>query len=66
MPVITRAPFARSTSRQDDPPAVEVVAALRVQPGGCAVTSAAGPVGTGADGPGAGLEREAPGAPVHR
>ena len=39
MPVISSALFARFTSRQDDSPAMKVVAALRNQFGGHAVTS---------------------------
>jgi len=38
MPVISSALFARFTSRQDDSPAMKVVAALRNQFGGHAVT----------------------------
>ncbi len=53
LPVITSALFARFASRQDDSPAMKVVAALRNQFGGHAVTSAAGSVGKGADSPGA-------------
>ena len=53
MPVIAAALFARFASRQDDPPAMKVVAALRNQFGGHAVTSAAGSVEKGADAPGA-------------
>jgi 6-phosphogluconate dehydrogenase len=40
MPVISSALFARFTSRQDDSPAMKVVAALRNQFGGHAVTAA--------------------------
>jgi 6-phosphogluconate dehydrogenase len=40
MPAISAALFARFASRQDDPPAMKVVAALRKQFGGHAVTSA--------------------------
>ena len=39
MPVISAALFARFASRQDDSPAMKVVAALRNQFGGHAVTS---------------------------
>ena len=39
MPVITAALFARFASRQDDSPAMKVVAALRNQFGGHAVTA---------------------------
>ncbi|MDP3714305.1 MAG: decarboxylating 6-phosphogluconate dehydrogenase [Mycobacteriales bacterium] len=52
-PVITAALFARFASRQDDSPAMKVVAALRNQFGGHAVTSAAGSTEVGADSPGA-------------
>jgi 6-phosphogluconate dehydrogenase len=48
LPVITAALFARFASRQDDSPAMKMVAALRNQFGGHAVESA-----TGADAPGA-------------
>ena len=53
LPVITAALYARFASRQDDSPAMKVVAALRNQFGGHAVTSAEGSVGKGADSPGA-------------
>jgi 6-phosphogluconate dehydrogenase len=53
LPVITAALFARFTSRQDDSPAMKVIAALRNQFGGHAVTAAAGSVEKGADAPGA-------------
>ncbi|MCW2599329.1 MAG: gnd [Frankiales bacterium] len=53
LPVITAALFARFASRQDDSPAMKVVAALRNQFGGHAVTSVAGSVEKGADAPGA-------------
>jgi 6-phosphogluconate dehydrogenase len=53
MPVIAAALFARFASRQDDSPAMKVVAALRNQFGGHAVTSAAGSFEKGADSPGA-------------
>ena len=53
LPVITAALYARFASRQDDSPAMKVVAALRNQFGGHAVTSAAGAVELGADAPGA-------------
>jgi 6-phosphogluconate dehydrogenase len=53
LPVITAALFARFASRQDDSPAMKVVAALRNQFGGHAVTSAAGSTDVGADSPGA-------------
>ena len=44
LPVITAALFARFASRQDDAPAMKMIAALRNQFGGHAVTSAAGSV----------------------
>ncbi len=53
LPVITAALYARFASRQDDSPAMKVVAALRNQFGGHAVTAAAGSVDKGADAPGA-------------
>ena len=53
LPVITAALFARFASRQDDSPAMKMIAALRNQFGGHAVTSAAGSVERGADAPGA-------------
>jgi 6-phosphogluconate dehydrogenase len=53
LPVITAALFARFGSRQDDSPAMKMIAALRNQFGGHAVTSAAGSVEKGADSPGA-------------
>ena len=56
VPVISAALFARFSSRQDDSPAIKVVAALRNQFGGHAVTSAAGSEEKGADAPGAGEE----------
>jgi 6-phosphogluconate dehydrogenase len=46
MPVISGALFARFASRQDDPPAMKAVAALRHQFGGHAVTSAGPTSGT--------------------
>ncbi len=42
MPAITAALYARFASRQDDPPAMKVIAALRNQFGGHAVTSIKG------------------------
>ena len=54
LPVITAALFARFGSRQDDPPAMKMIAALRNQFGGHAVTSAAGSTEQGAERPGAG------------
>jgi 6-phosphogluconate dehydrogenase len=56
MPVITAALFARFASRQDASPAMKVVAALRNQFGGHAITAAAGEVEKGADAPGADVE----------
>jgi 6-phosphogluconate dehydrogenase len=53
MPVIASALFARFASRQDDSPAMKVVAALRNQFGGHAIISAAGSFEKGADAPGA-------------
>ncbi|GIH97999.1 phosphogluconate dehydrogenase (NAD(+)-dependent, decarboxylating) [Planobispora takensis] len=53
LPVITAALYARFASRQDDSPAMKVVAALRNQFGGHAVTAKAGEVEKGADSPGA-------------
>jgi 6-phosphogluconate dehydrogenase len=53
LPVITAALYARFASRQDDSPAMKVVAALRNQFGGHAVTASAGSTDVGADSPGA-------------
>jgi 6-phosphogluconate dehydrogenase len=53
LPVITAALYARFGSRQDDSPAMKVIAALRNQFGGHAVTAAPGMVEKGADAPGA-------------
>ena len=53
LPVITAALFARFASRQDDSPAMKMIAALRNQVGGHAVTSSAGSTEKGADSPGA-------------
>jgi 6-phosphogluconate dehydrogenase len=53
LPVITAALFARFSSRQDDSPSMKMIAALRNQFGGHAVTSAAGATEVGADAPGA-------------
>jgi len=53
LPVITAALFARFGSRQQDSPAMRVIAALRNQFGGHAVTSSAGSEQVGADSPGA-------------
>jgi 6-phosphogluconate dehydrogenase len=44
LPVITASLFARFSSRQDDSPAMKMIAALRNQFGGHAVTAAAGSV----------------------
>ncbi len=56
MPVIAAALFARFASRQDDSPAMKVVAALRKQFGGHAVTAAASSAQKRADvSPGAGV-----------
>jgi 6-phosphogluconate dehydrogenase len=60
LPVITAALFARFASRQDDSPAMKVVAALRNQFGGHPVTAAAGSVEKGADAPGADVPTAAP------
>jgi len=66
MPVITASLYARFSSRQEDSPAMKVVAALRNQFGGHAVTAAAGSFEKGADAPGAdtaaGTEQAAPAA----
>src|SRR3954454_16381478 len=53
LPVITASLFARFASRQDDSPSMKMVAALRNQFGGHAVTAAAGSTQKGADAPGA-------------
>jgi 6-phosphogluconate dehydrogenase len=53
LPVITAALFARFASRQDDSPAMKMIAALRNQFGGHPVTAAAGSTQPGADAPGA-------------
>lgn len=53
LPVITAALYARFASRQEDSPAMKMVAALRNQFGGHAVTSAEGSYEKGADAPGA-------------
>jgi 6-phosphogluconate dehydrogenase len=45
LPVITAALYARFASRQDDSPAMKMIAALRNQFGGHAVTNTAGPDG---------------------
>ncbi len=53
LPVITAALYARFGSRQEDSPAMKMIAALRNQFGGHAVTSSAGSTEKGADAPGA-------------
>jgi 6-phosphogluconate dehydrogenase len=53
LPVITAALYARFASRQDDSPAMKMIAALRNQFGGHAVTASAGSTEKGADSPGA-------------
>src|SRR3954452_20971584 len=53
LPVITASLFARFSSRQDDSPAMKMIAALRNQFGGHAVTASAGETEKGADAPGA-------------
>ncbi|MGQ0625300.1 MAG: phosphogluconate dehydrogenase (NAD(+)-dependent, decarboxylating) [Sporichthyaceae bacterium] len=53
LPVITAALYARFGSRQEDSPAMKVIAALRNQFGGHAVTAAPGMYAKGADAPGA-------------
>ncbi|MEV0388800.1 phosphogluconate dehydrogenase (NAD(+)-dependent, decarboxylating) [Nonomuraea sp. NPDC050643] len=53
LPVITAALYARFASRQDDSPAMKVVAALRNQFGGHATTAPEGSTEKGADSPGA-------------
>ncbi|GHH65570.1 6-phosphogluconate dehydrogenase [Streptosporangium violaceochromogenes] len=53
LPVITAALYARFASRQDDSPAMKVIAALRNQFGGHAVTAKEGETAKGADAPGA-------------
>jgi 6-phosphogluconate dehydrogenase len=53
LPAITASLFARFSSRQDDSPSMKMIAALRNQFGGHAVTAAAGSTGLGADSPGA-------------
>jgi 6-phosphogluconate dehydrogenase len=67
LPVITAALYARFASRQEDSPAMKMVAALRNQFGGHAVTAAAGSVEKGADSPGAdaGAPSEAEHDPSH-
>src|SRR5437763_15768904 len=53
LPVITAALYARFASRQEDSPAMKMIAALRNQFGGHPVTASAGDPGKGADAPGA-------------
>jgi 6-phosphogluconate dehydrogenase len=62
LPVITAALFARFASRQDDSLSMKMVAALRNQFGGHAVTSRAGSEAKGADAPGADTEGQDGGA----
>jgi 6-phosphogluconate dehydrogenase len=62
LPVITAALFARFASRQDDAPAMKMIAALRNQFGGHAVTAAAGSTDVGADSPGADAAAPGPAA----
>jgi 6-phosphogluconate dehydrogenase len=57
LPVITAALYARFASRQDDSPAMKMIAALRNQFGGHAVTGRAGSTEKGADAPGADAPR---------
>ena len=59
LPVITASLFARFASRQDDQPAMKMIAALRNQFGGHAVTAKAGETSKGADSPGADAHAEA-------
>ncbi len=63
LPVITASLFARFASRQDDSPAMKVVAALRNQFGGHPVTSSAGSTDVGLDSPGA--DADAPSSGDH-
>jgi 6-phosphogluconate dehydrogenase len=58
LPVITASLYARFSSRQDDSPAMKMIAALRNQFGGHAVTAKAGSVDKGADSPGADAHAE--------
>ncbi|MDH2425568.1 phosphogluconate dehydrogenase (NAD(+)-dependent, decarboxylating) [Sphaerisporangium sp. TRM90804] len=53
LPAITAALYARFSSRQEDSPAMKMVAALRNQFGGHAVASKEGQTSKGADAPGA-------------
>ncbi|MGW0806221.1 phosphogluconate dehydrogenase (NAD(+)-dependent, decarboxylating) [Nonomuraea sp. NPDC002799] len=53
LPVITAALYARFASRQDDSPSMKVIAALRNQFGGHAITATEGSTAKGADSPGA-------------
>ncbi len=66
LPAISASLFARFSSRQEDSPAMKVVAALRNQFGGHAVTSRASEEGKAADEPAPGHTPEGPssGAPV--
>jgi len=63
LPVITAALYARFGSRQDDSPAMKMIAALRNQFGGHAVTSSAGSTDKGADSPGADAQAPSPARP---
>jgi 6-phosphogluconate dehydrogenase len=65
LPVITASLFARFSSRQDDSPAMKMIAALRNQFGGHAVTSRAGSVEKGADSPGADVAGAEDADPAH-
>ncbi len=65
LPVITAALYARFASRQDDSPAMKMIAALRNQFGGHPVTASAGSTDKGADSPGAdGADAGAPADPA--
>jgi 6-phosphogluconate dehydrogenase len=61
MPAISAALYARFASRQDDSPAMKVIAALRNQFGGHMVTSSAAERDAGADEPKPGVTPEGPG-----
>ncbi len=64
LPVITAALFARFSSRQQDSPAMKMIAALRNQFGGHAVTSSRGSTDKGADSPGADVDAPTSTAPA--
>jgi 6-phosphogluconate dehydrogenase len=64
LPAITAALYSRFASRQQDSPAMKVIAALRNQFGGHAVTAAAGSVELGADSPGADVALPGTGRPA--